>query len=99
MGGVLLLLGYLFSGVALMDGLLPRKDRLVRLWLGLCAGLALMMWLPTLFAFFIRFTLAAQLMMASASTWSSKTRLSGSVMSPSRQKILLPNSSSIGLPK
>lgn len=62
MGGVLLLLGFLACGVVLMDGLLPGRDRLVRLWLGLCAGLILMMWLPTLFAFFIRFTRAAQLL-------------------------------------
>ena len=62
MGGVLLLGGFLVCGVVLMDGLLPGKDRLVRLWLGLCAGLLLMMWLPALTAFFIRFTLAAQLL-------------------------------------
>ena len=62
MGGVLLLLGFLVCGVVVMDGLLPRRDRLIRLWLGLCAGLILMMWLPVLFAFFIRFTLAAQLL-------------------------------------
>ena len=62
MGGVLLLAGFLACGVALADGLLPGKDRLVRLWLGLCAGLALMMWLPALLAFFLRFTLAAQML-------------------------------------
>ncbi|MBR1821952.1 MAG: hypothetical protein IJ769_10060 [Clostridia bacterium] len=62
MGGVLLLIGYLACGVALMDGLLPSRQRLTRLWLGLCAGLMLMMWLPTLFAFFLRFTLTAQLL-------------------------------------
>ncbi len=62
MGGVLLLGGFLVCGVVLMDGLLPGKDRLVRLWLGLCAGLLMMMWLPALTAFFIRFTLAAQLL-------------------------------------
>ena len=62
MGGVLLLMGFLACGVAVADGLLPGRQRLTRLWLGLCAGLMLMMWLPTLFAFFLRFTAAASLL-------------------------------------
>ncbi len=61
MGGVLLLIGYLLCGAALMDALLPGRYRLTRLWLGLCAGLMEMMWLPALAAFFMRFTLTAQL--------------------------------------
>lgn len=61
MGGVLLLIGYLLCGAALMDALLPGRYRLTRLWLGLCAGLIEMMWLPALAAFFMRFTLTAQL--------------------------------------
>ena len=61
MGGYLLLAGYLACGLAVSDGLFRRRDRLTRLWLGLCAGLVLMMWLPTLLAFFTRFTAAAQL--------------------------------------
>ena len=60
--GYMLLAAYLACGVALMDGLLPARTRLTRLWLGLCAGLILMMWLPALFAFFLGFTrLANQL--------------------------------------
>ena len=62
MGGVLLLMGFLACGVAVADGLLPGRQRLTRLWLGLCTGLMLMMWLPTLFAFFLRFTAAASLL-------------------------------------
>jgi len=62
MGGILLLLGYLVCGAVLMDALLPRSQRLARLWLGLCAGLIMMMWLPTLFAFFMGFTRAANLL-------------------------------------
>ncbi len=62
MGGVLILVGYLVCGAALMDALLPGRYRLTRLWLGLCAGLIEMMWLPALFAFALRFTLAAQLL-------------------------------------
>ena len=60
MGGFLLLAGFLICGAALMDGLFPRQNRLIRLWLGACAGLGLMMWLPALFAFFIDFTALAQ---------------------------------------
>ena len=62
MGGILLLAGFLFCGTALMDALLPGKYRLTRLWLGLCAGLIEMMWLPTLFAFALKFTRIAQLL-------------------------------------
>ncbi|MGX8706247.1 MAG: hypothetical protein ACSW8J_06690 [bacterium] len=59
--GLLILALYLASGVFLADALFYRRQRLIRLWLGLCAGLILMMWLPTLFAFFIKFTRTAQL--------------------------------------
>ena len=62
MGGYLLLAAYLACGVALMDGLRPAGARLTRLWLGLCAGLILMMWLPALFAFFVGFTRVANLL-------------------------------------
>ena len=60
--GILLLFAYLFCGVVIADALFQNKTGLVRLWLGLCAGLALLMWLPTLFAFFIDFTRTAQLL-------------------------------------
>lgn len=60
--GILLLFAYLFCGVVIADALFQNKSGLVRLWLGLCAGLALLMWLPALFAFFIDFTRAAQLL-------------------------------------
>ena len=62
MPGVLLLTFYLLCGLVLADGVFRRRRGAVRVWLGLCAGLILMMWLPTLFAFFIRFTRAAQLL-------------------------------------
>ena len=62
MGGVLLLAGYLVCGAALMNALLPDRFRLTRLWMGLCAGLIEMMWLPTLFAFALRFTRLSQLL-------------------------------------
>ncbi|MBR2700099.1 MAG: hypothetical protein IKE76_16080 [Clostridia bacterium] len=61
MTGFLILGLYLCCGVALMDGVFYRRDRLTRLWLGLCAGLIMMMWLPALYAFALRFTRTAQL--------------------------------------
>ena len=59
--GFVILALYLLCGVVTSDGLFRRQTRVVRLWLGLSAGLILMMWLPTLFAFLMRFTRAAQL--------------------------------------
>ena len=62
MGGAMLLIGYLLCGAALMDALMPKAQRLIRLWLGLCAGLILMMWLPTLYAFLLKFSLLSTLL-------------------------------------
>ena len=61
MPGLLMLALYLLAGVFLADAVFYRRQGLVRLWLGLCAGLILLMWLPTLFAFFLKFTQLAQL--------------------------------------
>ena len=52
---------YLACGILAIRWLLPRQTPLARLWLGCTAGLLLMMWLPALCAFFLRFTLAAHL--------------------------------------
>ncbi|NLF27403.1 MAG: hypothetical protein GX592_05840, partial [Clostridiales bacterium] len=62
MGGLLLLLGFEAAGCVAADALFPRKSRLIRLWLGLTAGLLMMMWLPSLFAYALRFTQVAQLL-------------------------------------
>ncbi len=62
MGGILLLCGFLLCGVVLANSLFANKSGLVKLWLGLCAGLLMMMWLPALFAFAVDFTVTAQLM-------------------------------------
>ena len=62
MSGMLLLLAFLFCGLLTMDALLRRKPGVIRLWTGLVCGLILMMWLPTLYAFLIDFTKAAQLL-------------------------------------
>ena len=61
MPGLLILGLYLLAGLLLADGVFRRREGLIRLWLGLCAGLIMLMWLPTLFAFFIKFTRTAQL--------------------------------------
>ncbi|MBR3742135.1 MAG: hypothetical protein IKN04_17055 [Clostridia bacterium] len=50
---------YMLCGVAITFSLLPEESPVVRVWLGLCLGLILMMWLPALCAFFLDFTLAA----------------------------------------
>ena len=46
-------------GVIISERLFRRYSRQARLWLGLTGGLILLMWLPSLFAFFMRFTAAA----------------------------------------
>ena len=65
MGGICLLIGFLICGVLIMDALFSGKSGLIRLWLGLCAGLMLMMWLPVPFAYLMDFTLGAQLLASS----------------------------------
>lgn len=49
-------------GTGIIFLLLPRMRPVARVWLGLCLGLALMMWLPALCAFFCDFTLDAHLL-------------------------------------
>lgn len=56
MGGILLLLAYLFCGAIIANRLFAHTSPLVRLWLGLSTGLMLLMWLPALFAFALDFT-------------------------------------------
>ncbi|MBQ8506369.1 MAG: hypothetical protein IJ466_02930 [Clostridia bacterium] len=62
MVGILLLCAFLVCGVAVADALFSRKSGFVRLWLGLCTGLMMMMWLPVPFAYLMDFTLAAQVL-------------------------------------
>ena len=50
---------YLCCGLLMIRWLLPRHPALNRIWLGLSLGLVLMMWLPALAAFFLRFGFAA----------------------------------------
>ena len=55
-----MLAGFEACGVATTMALALRREKLVQVWLGLALGLLYMMWAPALFAFFMRFTLAAQ---------------------------------------
>ena len=62
MPGYLLLFAFLICGVIICDALFSHRCGLVRLWLGLCMGLMLMMWLPVPFAYLLNFTRPAQLL-------------------------------------
>ena len=55
------LLVFLLSGLWIIRCLLPRQTVLVRIWLGCCLGILLMMWLPFLTGLALRFTLTAHL--------------------------------------
>lgn len=52
-------LAYEVCGVGITYFLLPRVRLTARLWIGLCLGMILMMWLPAIFAFFVNFSMAA----------------------------------------
>ncbi len=58
----LYLAAYLFCGLAIVRFLLPRKSVLTRVWLGASLGLLLMMWLPALMAFVVKFSVAGHLL-------------------------------------
>ena len=47
---------YIFCGLAIVRCLLPRRSVLTRVWLGASLGLLLMMWLPALMAFAVKFS-------------------------------------------
>jgi len=59
---ILYLAAYIFCGVAIVRFLLPRQSVLTRLWLGASCGLLLMMWLPALMAFAVKFSVAGHLL-------------------------------------
>ncbi|MDD6050958.1 MAG: hypothetical protein PUC00_06765 [Clostridiales bacterium] len=58
----LYLAAYLFCGLAIVRFLLPRKSVLTRVWLGASLGLLMMMWLPALLAFFVKFSVLGHLL-------------------------------------
>lgn len=55
---------FVCCGFVLSDRVLHPRRLCVRLWLGGCAGLFLLMWLPALWSFLLGFTLSAQLLAA-----------------------------------
>lgn len=57
--GILLLVLYLVCGITIVRFLLPRHSPLIRIWIGLCLGFLLMMWLPALCAFLLTFSMLA----------------------------------------
>lgn len=57
---LLYVLIFAVSGVYIAEALLPTQKTKKRIWLGLVIGLFLWIWLPSLFAFAIGFTLTAQ---------------------------------------
>ena len=59
MAAILYLLLFMSCGVLIIRSLFPRKNPLVRLWLGASLGVLLLMVLPALCANFLDFTLAA----------------------------------------
>ncbi|MCH5278984.1 MAG: hypothetical protein J1E60_04260 [Christensenellaceae bacterium] len=59
---VIYLLAFAFSGVLISDLVFSKDKPLRRIFFGLVFGLAMLLWLPTLFAFLINFTLLAQLL-------------------------------------
>ena len=61
MGGILLLAGFELAGVLTVWNPARERSVMIRVYLGLTAGLVMMMWLPALTAFLTGFTLFAQL--------------------------------------
>lgn len=59
---LLYLLVYLFAGCVIIRALLPAQRPQVCVWLGLSLGLLLMMWLPALLAFAVRFSLLGHML-------------------------------------
>ena len=60
MTGILVLIAFELAGTAQAYALCRRREPIIRIWLGLTAGLVEMMWLPSLYAFIFDFTLTAQ---------------------------------------
>ena len=52
---------FCFSGVLILRFMLPEKSPLDRIWMGLCLGLLMEMWYPSLAAYAFRFSLKAHI--------------------------------------
>lgn len=59
---ILYMLLFATSGIGLSRLLFSREKPLVRIWLGLAMGLAMLIWLPALFSFALGFQMLAQLL-------------------------------------
>ena len=53
---------YIFCGAVIVRFLLPRQSVLTRVWLGASLGLMLMMWLPALLSFAVKFSVTGHLL-------------------------------------
>ena len=58
----LYLAAYILCGLCIVRFLLPRQSVLTRAWLGTSLGLLLMMWLPALLAFAVKFSVTGHLL-------------------------------------
>jgi len=56
------LAAYIFCGLCIVRFLLPRQSVLTRVWLGTSLGLLLMMWLPAIMAFAVKFSITGHLL-------------------------------------
>ena len=53
---------YIFCGLCITRFLLPRQSVLTRVWMGASLGLLLMMWLPALLAFAVKFSVMGHML-------------------------------------
>lgn len=60
MAGLSVLLAYLLAGIVCAHVALWDKSPLLRIWIGLCFGMLLLMWLPALMAYIVGFTLLGE---------------------------------------
>jgi len=79
--GILYLAVYELAGCVVAERLFAECGRQTRLWLGLTLGCGMLMWFPSLFAFALGFTLAAQILgaalalaLAAAALWGARER-------------------------
>ncbi len=62
MAGYWILFAFIICGMGISFSLFREKSAMIRIWIGCCAGLMMMMWLPAAWAFLLRFTRTAQLL-------------------------------------
>ncbi len=68
MTGIFVFATYLYAGYVCARVVLWDKSPLIRVWVGLSFGVLLMMWLPALAAFAVRFTVTAEIIALGALT-------------------------------